>query len=52
MMDSRVADNSGRHSFNDISRSASNKFIAAIRVHIKFRMVFYHFCHRSTLGVL
>jgi len=34
-----------------MSRSASNKFMSAIRAHTKFRMVFYNFYYRSTLGV-
>ena len=32
--------------FHDLSRSTWNKFIAAIRAHIKFRMVFYNFCYQ------
>ena len=31
--------------FYDLSRSTWNKFIEAIRAHIKFRMVFYTFCY-------
>ena len=31
--------------FHDSSRSVWNKFIATIRAHLKFRMVFYNFCY-------
>jgi len=33
-----------RMEFHDLSRSIWNKFIAAIRAHLKFGMVFYNFC--------
>jgi len=31
--------------FHYLSKSTWNKFIAAIRAHIKFRMVFHDFCY-------
>jgi len=34
--------------FHELSKSTSNKFIAAIRVRIKLGMVFYNFFYGST----